>query len=86
MARTGRTWTKFEEIRGVTIAGWRDILREIADEKQVQRERERRSKGYTKCKGKIVKGTGKRFRASPEVSRESRKVGDIMENLGHVAR
>ena len=33
MARTGMTWTKFEEIRGVTIAGWRDTLREIAGRK-----------------------------------------------------
>ena len=47
MAGTGRTWTKFEETRGVTIAGWRDTLREIA-------ERKARAKGKGETESRAI--------------------------------
>ena len=61
MMRTGRTWKKFEETRGVTIAGRWDALREIAGMKDKGRGEGREGgKGYAKFESKTVKGAGKK--------------------------
>ena len=86
----GEDWEDVDEVRryqrcyNCGMAG--HIARDCRTKSKGKGQGRDGGKGYTKGKGTMVKGAGKRVRASPEVSRENREVRDIKDSAGQVAR
>ena len=85
MTKIGTTWTKFEERGGAQFRDDGTLRERLQNERQGQRERKRRRQGAC-SKAKWQKEQEGKVQASPELSKENRKVGDIAESAGHCGR